>query len=553
MTASHDEGTSIFDPLNVVKSLYSVCLLSFSTALVMACIFTRQTKVAEQINPIFAFVVLWICTIWLTMIEGSQASIVGLQHVNPEKYKKSHPLAYIACQVAHKGDNLKRFLLGRQFMVVLVVFAINNAGHGFEDTEIWGLPKWILTLFIGSGLAMIFFTVMVGQLSSEVNAALCMLDYINNYFAILTVYVALALEFSGILHSAYIIQMCVCKIAGKPIDSNEPPRDDLQNFLFYGRAIFAIGCLFFAFAVTMKALFDGNTTIWKGIPIYVSIIIFVLLMSVVGLLEATQIAYFAVAKLKPDERGTNVWAKLSCKILFKGEGTKQGCVNLPGYMIGRQLCVVSCMFFVARVTSLNIKDGEPTVFGVSEGTQKFFNTGLLGALIVTIVASIAWRLAGQAFPIFFLSTPPAYIFLRICMGLEGSGMLNGAWVLGWIHKKIARYQQDEIYIGSAEDRARQERAELEKKKRITTYAPPALRAIMDQDPTIEHTIHTVRHWIDETLPPAMKRVMMENPEIVAYVYNVAHDPDMDTKMGHDDTSTEDDIPAIREDLSEDYA
>ena len=132
-------------------------------------------------------------------------------------------------------------------------------------------------------------------------------------------------------------------------------------------------------------------------------------------------------------------------------------------------------------------------------------------------------------------------------------MLNGAWVLGWIHKKIARYQQDEVYIGSAEERAAQERAELEKIKRITTYAPPALRAIMDQDPTIEHTIHTVRHWIDETLPPAMKRVMMENPEIVAYVYAVGADPDTVAKMGHDDTSTEDDVPAIRENLSEDYA
>jgi Silicon transporter len=535
MAASLDEGPSIFDPLNVFKSLYSVCLLTFSTALVMACVFTRQTKVADEINPIFAFVVLWISTIWLTMIEGSQASIVGLQNVDREKYKNSHPLAYKCCEIAHKGDNLKRFLLGRQFMVVLVVFAINNTGNPLEHAELWGLPSWLLTVFIGSGLAMILFTVMIGQLSSEVNASICMLDYINNHFSIFTVYVALALEFSGVLHSAYIIQMCVCWFTGTPIESNEPPRNDFQNFFFFGRAIFAIGCLLFAFAVTMKALFDGNTTVWEGIPVYVSIIIFALLMSIVGLLEATQIAYFAVAKLKPEDRGTNIWAKLSCKILFRGEGTKQGCVNLPGYMIGRQLCVVSCMFFVARVTSLNIKDGEPTVFGVSEGTQKFFNTGLLGALIVTIVASIAWRLAGQAFPIFFLSTPPAYIFLRICMGLEGSGMLNGAWVLGWIHKKIAGYQLDETYIGSAGERALQEREELEKKKRITTYAPPALRAIMDQDPTIEHTIHTVRHWIDETLPVSMKKVMKKDPSILAYVYAVSspEEEDEDTQDGDD--------------------
>lgn len=56
---------------------------------------------------------------------------------------------------------------------------------------------------------------------------------------------------------------------------------------------------------------------------------------------------------------SSLWAKLTCDNHFKGEGTKQGRVTLPGFMIGRQLCVVSCMFFVARVTSLDIADGEP--------------------------------------------------------------------------------------------------------------------------------------------------------------------------------------------------
>merc|ERR1711976_1010014 len=121
--------------------------------------------------------------------------------------------------------------------------------------------------------------------------------------------------------------------------------------------------------------------------------------------------------------------------------------------IGRQLCVVSCMFFIARVTSLNIEPGMgENIFGVSDSIQKFFNLGFLGALITTIVASIAWQLVASAFPIAMLSNPFTYILLRICLFLEAIGICNGAYVIAWIHKKIPGFQRDEFYIGTAEER-----------------------------------------------------------------------------------------------------
>jgi hypothetical protein len=52
----------------------------------------------------------------------------------------------------------------------------------------------------------------------------------------------------------------------------------------------------------------------------------------------------------------------TCELLFRGEGR-----NLPGFMIGRQLLVVSCMFIVARISSLDVDTvdaGDETIFGV---------------------------------------------------------------------------------------------------------------------------------------------------------------------------------------------
>merc|ERR1712019_296858 len=100
-----------------------------------------------------------------------------------------------------------------------------------------------------------------------------------------------------------------------------------------------------------------------------------------------QIAFFAVSKMTKQERGNSRCAKMTCDLLFDAKGH-----NLPGFMVGRQMCVVGCMFIVAKVCTLNVEVGSVNnvtgvsnhVLGVSDGFQAFLNTGLLAALITTI-------------------------------------------------------------------------------------------------------------------------------------------------------------------------
>eukprot|EP00586_Coscinodiscus_wailesii_P012172 CAMPEP_0172502224 /NCGR_PEP_ID=MMETSP1066-20121228/157989_1 /TAXON_ID=671091 /ORGANISM="Coscinodiscus wailesii, Strain CCMP2513" /LENGTH=362 /DNA_ID=CAMNT_0013277411 /DNA_START=409 /DNA_END=1497 /DNA_ORIENTATION=- len=324
------------------------------------------------------------------------------------------------------------------------------AGAPLPYSKLWGLPDWVIAIFLDTGMAMILMTNMIGQLCTQVNAAHCMLDYINSYFALFTFYIAMAIEFSGLLHSSYVIQIIVAMMAGKKIKSNEPPRSGGAMLFFWSRCLVSVIILFFCLDVTIGALFEGHTTMWKGVPNGVAVILFFVLMSVVGLLEGMQIAFFAVAKLRESERGTGVFAKKTCELLFRGDGN-----NLPGFMIGRQITVTLNFFVIARVTSLNVVPGRgENVLGVSDGMQEFFNTGLLGALVTTILASIAWQLVASAFPTAFLSNPLVYIFLVLALALESTGVCNGAWILAAIHKHFAGFQRDEVYIGTAEERAK---------------------------------------------------------------------------------------------------
>eukprot|EP00957_Ditylum_brightwellii_P045622 3460942-Ditylum_brightwellii.AAC.1 len=101
----------------------------------------------------------------------------------------------------------------------------------------------------------------------------------------------------------------------------------------------------------------------------------------------------------------------TCELLFCGDGH-----SLPGFMIGHQLCVVSCFvvscfFIIACVTSLKRNDNN--IFGVSDAAQTFFNMGFLGAVIKTILGSISWQLVASAFPLAFLSNSPVYVLHEI--------------------------------------------------------------------------------------------------------------------------------------------
>jgi len=487
------------DACSQFKNIYSCILLAFSIAAIHGLIFTEQTGLSSTAGPIPALILLWVGIFWLAMIEGGQASHVGLAPIDENLYKESHPTTYKISAFCNKGDNLDRYLLGRQFGVIFVVFCINLSGGPIADASLWGMPDIVTQIFFVTGFAMILFTCMVGQLNTQVNASICMIDFINNWISLFTFWCCMVVEFFGIVHSSYAIQMAIGSMAGKPIQSREPPKTGFTLMFFWLRVLWSFGLLGFSLTVTIVALLEGKTTMWDGVPEVISLILFFFLMSVVGMLEGMQIAFFYVAKLSEAERGSNSWANRTCDLLYN----KRNGLNLPGFMIGRQLSVVSCFFIVARVTTQSVDEGESNVMGLPDPVQNFLNLGFQGALITTILASITWQLVAGAFPVAFLSTPITYILLVICLILEGTGICNGAWVLGAIFKSLFGYQLDEVYIGTPEERkARAMKDDSQREvnmpalsgfKELPDFenAPKSLRDLATSDPEVGNYLSSV--------------------------------------------------------------
>lgn len=277
------------------------------------------------------------------------------------------------------------------------------------------------------------------------NATKINIDYLTNrslfQFMLFTTYVSLAIEFSGLLHAVYLVQFIFSKIAGTPIDTNEPPRSNWSSMFFWGRVLVSVAALSFAFAVTLSALFHGKTTMYSGVPEWASVLTLFILMAFVGLMEGMQIALFAVVNLPGEELENHKLAAKTCELVFRG-------TNLQAFLIGRQIFATICTFVIARITSIDVDEGVDTIFGMPRSLQNFFNTGLLGALITTVVGSLAWRVIAASFPVAFLSNPLVFLIVRLCLILEALGVCEAAWLLAWIQKKIIGYQQDAVYIGS---------------------------------------------------------------------------------------------------------
>lgn len=378
-------------------------------------------------------------------MEGGQGCLVGLKSVSKSKYKENHPKTYKCCKLSHRGGNLERFIIGRQFLVVLVIFLINMMGESIPGSNPLSLPRWVASVFLDNSLAIILTTIMVGQLPAQVTSSTSMLDFISNYAMLATIYTALFIELSGVLHSVYLVQMAFNRLSKKTYDVKEPvtssPRTALRAVAYWVRVVFSLVVLSLAFAVTIKALLLGKSGMWAGVGPIVSIVVFFVLLSLAGVMEGMQIAAFALMNM-PDEQlmKESPMAHANCQLIFEGK-------SLQSFLIGRQIFVASLMFIAARVATIRLDENDANIFGVSDSLQSFLDTGLLGAVILTIFGSLIWRIVASSYPVQFMANPFMLVIIRACFALEATGVCSASWLIAIAIKSVFRLKPDHVYLG----------------------------------------------------------------------------------------------------------
>uniref|UniRef100_A0A7S4ARW2 Silicon transporter n=1 Tax=Pseudo-nitzschia australis TaxID=44445 RepID=A0A7S4ARW2_9STRA len=381
---TNDSNTNFLrSTFSIIKTSFSMVLILFSVVVISAAILTKQTVATGEnnVHPLLALAVFWLSLFWLSVMEGGLNCMVGLQPIPQHLFKKSHPKTYlctssISNENSNSSNNIERFIVGRQYLDLMIVFITSFMVSAIDGASVLGLPRIVNDVFLGSDLAVILCTIVFGQLVAQINCAHSMLDFINNWVMVGSTYVALCVEASGILHAVYFVQILFAKIVdyrntkakersdnnsntvsnkssthtiNTAVDSGDSSSEEdsrhnsddssssslssatemdnsneqhkvqqplWQTIFFWARVVFSLAISVFAIVVFSTALVNGNTTVREKIPVPVSFLSLLVLLVVGGFMEALQIALFAVKHLPVDQIEANPTAKRNCEYVL---------------------------------------------------------------------------------------------------------------------------------------------------------------------------------------------------------------------------------------------
>jgi len=190
------------------------------------------------------------------------------------------------------------------------------------------------------------------------------------------------------------------------------------------RFIFSLGLLLFSGVVTCYSIVEQKTGMWKEVPGWASLIIFVFVLWLLGVMEGLQIALVELKRANPD-----TYKDMYPTAYRLGQAASTG-DNTEKFLMGRQVFVVCCVFFAAKLTTIHGNSEGGFLFYVPNWVQAvFLETGLLACVVVVIVAQLMPQIVASLYPVQFMELMvmrPAYY---ACIALEFCGFTHFCWVL----------------------------------------------------------------------------------------------------------------------------
>jgi hypothetical protein len=171
------------DPIQIAKCVFSAALMLGTTAVALKNIIEGQSRVVA--HPAALIVIHIILLIAMTYCEGMNLCVLALEKVSPEQIALINPGAVAAHKLiaGTDGEKVKKYLLGRQFCVVWMVFIISGI------SGLWGLA----------------ITVFLAQVMPQIVAATNPAYYMARPGARWMILLCLAIEKIGVCHFGWLL------------------------------------------------------------------------------------------------------------------------------------------------------------------------------------------------------------------------------------------------------------------------------------------------------------------------------------------------------------
>jgi len=358
---------------------------------------------------------------------------------------------YHCLQLAHKGPNVEKFLVGRQFLLVFNVFLLSKVAGG-ATTEFyignWHWNEAATQVFWINQLLLMILISSLGQLVSQLLAAQKMLGFLNlPFFSYYTILIpCLCVEFVGLTHASYLLKDFLCKICRIDTTKGDPEKAMDKNFFYYARCILSVTGIVFALTMIGKGLACKQTNAtagkgWEDLPGWAAVLMTGFFMFSLACCEGMQVGLLALAKTPSNQYKKRApLAYRTAQLCFAGR-------NMQAFLVGRQFCCAMLMVLLARVTSYAGTEGELVGtcgdWGMGAGFNKgLLQTGFLGSLLVVNVAQLASQIVASIFPVSMINNTFIYLILRLHLLIEASGICNSCWVNTWLLDHITGLPKD---------------------------------------------------------------------------------------------------------------
>jgi len=206
-----------------IRFVLSFSLLMFSSVVTCYAILTQKTGFWKEV-PGWASLILFILVLFgLGLTEGLQLALVELKRQNPETYRLSHPRAYALGEIASQGDNIEKFLVGRQVIVVFLVFFAAKLTSVIPGQDfLFPIPQWASSIFFETGLLASIVVVIVAQLTPQIVASIFPVQFLEIIIMRPVYYACLFMEFIGLAHFTWILTHGLSRIFGMEVGKEGP-------------------------------------------------------------------------------------------------------------------------------------------------------------------------------------------------------------------------------------------------------------------------------------------------------------------------------------------
>jgi hypothetical protein len=405
-------------PAKYFKYLLSTCLCVTYLVYIMWGIWTGQAVFPAP--PIVDFLIFIFCMTLVGYLEGLQVAILAVEHADPDLYKENYPRAYKLMSSCKQGNNVERFLVGRQFFTIFVMTLMAQV-TSFPDISHLGINSIVWFIFIQTGLPGALVVTTIGSLQPQLLAAKDPWRFMDLYGSYSVLYLCYGLEASGICtHFAW---MLIGILRSTVYTTNDPQASDKESTL-QEKLIDALKYVV-SFCVIMTYLSYLMWGIWTGqailpVPTIGVFIVFCLSSIFLAHLEGLQVAIL-LAESKPlaAYKDSHPRGYALMKRATRGK-------NVRRFLIGRQAFVIFVVFLINQCTIFP----DISRLNINSGVWFFFiQLGWPTALNVLCWAQLPTQILAAKDGYKFMDRFGPTLTLNVCLFTEMTGLAHFSWVV----------------------------------------------------------------------------------------------------------------------------